>query len=1103
MCFLCLKIPGTSRVMTNSVLVSHDGVDLTNCGNWSMPCRTVRHAVKISKDGDKIYIDYAQARPYKECENVTQAKCSIELTKSVSFHGMNGKALIQCKKSCELFKIWSLTFNKTKIKFFNLVMSASSIVADLGVGARTQLAFDNVLIRNNIYGIRGKYATDCSILVTNSTFEDNSNWGIDLRCSNLSVNINSSIFMLSSVVFTNDGSIPTLTERMEILIQNTVFNYQSTPRYNDMIAIKPYAATLNVTIIDSQIKNQNAMYRYDDKFSALHIYDYRAHVRYVTYLFLSNLVIENNNNWATFSLNLVHFNYTEVNVTIRDSIFRNNSAALRIWVRALRCHKCKYSAARVPTTLIENSTFVDNIYTQYKPNGAAAIYFQIGRSRVLSCRFVDNSVGENPYTGVVTISEKARVTFFNSHFENRQEKVKSTQLFALGNQPLYFLGNNTFNLVALSGDQSVFTRIPTGTNAGLTIKKNFRISCPQGYQMNFHRQCKVIKTGILCYYINVRCEQCPTKTYTLKRGKVIFNKSNHIQCQQCPRGGDCERGLVKAKPNFWGYPTKASVVFLQCPPGYCCETQDCPSSDSCRGNRIGTLCGQCPEGMSESLFSAQCISNEDCTLNYSFIFCTVALLLLYLIFFLYHKEIVHFLLTSLFHKHLPFSSSSGIITIFFYYYQVCNLLSSAVDSPQEGHYIHYLQNVITRLMNVVLVNLPSLHCPLKNLRAVPKAAVLHSVGFCLLGLLCIVYLVSKLFIIFTKIKSHTCNPWSRTDLQCLTTTMSNRARIKSTFSQRVASAFTYISLLMYASSARLCLALLQCVPFGDSHVLFLDGNIRCYQTFQYILLLYIISSVLPFCLVPVLGSYLLKSDRISVKQFCAACIFPLPFCCFWMYLLLKDPCLDNQTSHNANHIAGNHEEGNAQTQSLCSEDITFPRSVNDQTTSERSKSAILNVLLGPFRPHKSLFCFPSSNIPWEGFLIFRRLVLIITLTFVYDIQLRMLLALTLCVGILFFHMFVNPFRKNRDNLLESFSLSMHVILCGLYLLKSVYYGQDVSSMVISLPVLNVIENILIISPLSIVMIIFVFSLVIKLAFGLKHCASVSLRYLKRLIRFPM
>ncbi len=113
------------------------------------------------------------------------------------------------------------------------------------------------------------------------------------------------------------------------------------------------------------------------------------------------------------------------------------------------------------TTFIRNNTFIDNVYQQFKPNGAAAIYFEIGKSRVSSCRFLDNRAGENPYTGVVTISDMARVSFLNSYFENRQTTVRSNQLFVSGKQPLYFVGKNTFNLVALKEGQSVFTRIPT------------------------------------------------------------------------------------------------------------------------------------------------------------------------------------------------------------------------------------------------------------------------------------------------------------------------------------------------------------------------------------------------------------------------------------------------------------------------------------------------------------------------------------------------------------------------------------------------------------------------------------------------------------------
>jgi hypothetical protein len=247
------------------------------------------------------------------------------------------------------------------------------------------------------------------------------------------------------------------------------------------------------------------------------------------------------------------------------------------------------------------------------------------------------------------------------------------------------------------------------------------------------------------------------------------------------------------------------------------------------------------------------------------------------------------------------------------------------------------------------------------------------------------------------------------------------------------------------------------------------------------------------------------SGRISVKQFCAACIFPLPFCCFWLYLLIKDCRCGNQGSYNTieeNDNAVRSEQGNDETQSLGSEQNTFT-SISTEATSARSESAILSVLLGPFRPQQAFMCFPSSHIPWEGFLIFRRLVLIIVLTFVYDIQLRLFAALILCVAILIFHMFVYPFQRKSDNILESFSLGTHVVLCGSTLIKALYYGEDYSSFSKSLLVLNVIENILIVAPLSIIMIVVMFSLAIKLVFGFKFLVSVLIRKIRRRLRFTM
>ncbi|CAB3993679.1 Hypothetical predicted protein [Paramuricea clavata] len=1102
--------------MTNSLFVSHHGDDLNNCGNWTMPCRTVRHAVKMSNDGDQIYIDYAQGRPYMECENLTQSTCSIELTKSVSFHGINGKAKIQCRKCYKIFNITSSSFKITRIKFLNLAISNSNTVAELDVGAKAELVFQNMLIRDNSYAIYSKNSIDCSIKIFNSSFEHNFNptWGIYLRCVNLTVHINSSSFRITPLLFTNIANKPTRWKKTEILIQNTIFNGKKIKKCASMLTIMPFAAIFNVTISDSEFKNHfaNCSSGQEDRLSTLQIYEDRENVRDITLIYFSNLIFENNyNNWATLLLSAGYLEYTEVNVLIRDSIFRNNSIALRVYSRYLGGSN---SPAKWPTIILENNTFVENFYDKVKITGAAAITFKSVKSRVSSCRFLDNRSGQNPYIGVITIAERATVTFLNSYFENRQTAGQANQLFASGNKPVYFRGKNTFNLVALKKSQTVFIRVPPNSNTKVIMKKKFKIICPQGYKVNSQRECVNIKNAYMCLYITVQCEQCPTKTYTLERGKFIFNKSNDIQCQQCPRGGDCGSGLVTAKPNFWGFRTNMKIVFVQCPPGYCCDTEDCVTYDGCHGNRSGTLCGQCPEGMSESLFSTQCISNTECSFNYFFIIGTIAMLVLYLVFFLYHKEIVSIFRTSLFSKGLSFSinnrneqrnnvstggntsSPSGMIKIFFYYYQVCNLLRSSVGSFKKGQFIHNFENVISRVMNMVLVNLPSFKCPLKDLHAVPKAVILHSVGYCLLALLCLLYLISKLIPILRRLHH---DGDARTALQDVTSTRSdNRSSAsKSLFSQRVASAFTYISLLMYASSAKLCLSLLHCVQVGDNQVLFLDGNVKCYQTFQYFLLAYLISSILPFCLVPVFGSYHLKSGRIGVRQFCAACIFPLPFCCFWMYLLLKDCRSGNQETYNTieeNDNAVRSEQDNDETQSLGSEEITFTYSTeSNENTSTGSESAILSVLLGPFKQHQAFMCFPSSHIPWEGFLVFRRLVLIILLTFVYDIQLRLFLALILCVAILICHTIAYPFQRKRYNVLESFSLGTHVVLCGSTLIKAIHYGEDYSSFSKSLPVLNVIENILIVAPLSIIMIVVIFSLAIKLVFGLKLCVSVLIR----------
>lgn len=300
------------------------------------------------------------------------------------------------------------------------------------------------------------------------------------------------------------------------------------------------------------------------------------------------------------------------------------------------------------------------------------------------------------------------MTFSNSYFENHRTKVASNQLFVLGSLTVTLNNYNTFNLVALKESQSVFIRIPHATSGGVIFKKNFRILCPQGYKISPQSFCKDVKSGIKCYYVNIQCEQCSTKAYTIERGELIFNTSNTVECHQCPREGNCDIAEVTAKPNFWGHKIKKKVLFFQCPPGYCCRSDDCIAYAGCHGNRSGTLCGQCPEG----LFSTNCIPNTECSLNYLFILGIIVSFAQYLVFFVYETEIVNFFRTRIVSECLSFLANdrnrernnfgnalpSDMIKIFFYYYQVCNLLRSCTGSSAKGPFIQNFENAISRVV---------------------------------------------------------------------------------------------------------------------------------------------------------------------------------------------------------------------------------------------------------------------------------------------------------------------------------------------------------------------------------------------------------------------
>ena len=169
------------------------------------------------------------------------------------------------------------------------------------------------------------------------------------------------------------------------------------------------------------------------------------------------------------------------------------------------------------------------------------------------------------------------------------------------------------------------TSLPSASSVAMVLSnqvyfENFEISCPQGLAV------ANVSSNIEEQF---SCEkQCPIDAYTFEAGSAVINGNKHywdspynikykrseVHCKICSLGAYCT-GPIKALPNYWGYKdTKDdSVTMIRCPDGYCCTGSDqCDGINTCNINRTRNICGKCQKGLSEALFSTECLSADSC-----------------------------------------------------------------------------------------------------------------------------------------------------------------------------------------------------------------------------------------------------------------------------------------------------------------------------------------------------------------------------------------------------------------------------------------------------------------------------------------------------------
>lgn len=499
------------------------------------------------------------------------------------------------------------------------------------------------------------------------------------------------------------------------------------------------------------------------------------------------------------------------------------------------------------------------------------------------------------------------------------------------------------------------------------------------------------------------CTRCQVGFYSLKRLFFITDAAvNTDGCLPCPYGGNCSHGIV-ARPNFWGYrvPTRPlTVVFNICPLEYCgpkIASEVMSSYNTCCGYRSGILCGRCREGYTEAMFSTECRERDTCS-DYLFWIFSVAYVVCLSFLLLKRPPLFEFLWrnivwfrrrdSSAFTRYTTLSdlhSGNGkahfdhaVVKTIFYFYQIVELLLITTSSEDLMNRVKFIRPLVSVFNFKIQSWNDKLGCPFPGLTAVTKQLFTSLKVFATITCISITYLIHKALSCFGYIRRPRLTLYLAAGVETL--------------------------LLGYERLTEVSLSLLKCVPVHSESRLFLDGNIHCWQWWQYVLISYIVVFVVPFIFVLYWGSRKLSQQSISTKELALACIVPLPLLCYWAirYYFKKTQLTPARWQDN-------------------NEDIKM-------------------VLQAPFRqPVEN----DEGTLYWESVLIGRRLVLLVLHSFIADPMLRLLCLDFACMAIFVHHLCKKPYRDTIANACESISLVALIIIATFSLAEASLVSEGI------------------------------------------------------------
>ncbi|XP_032231795.2 uncharacterized protein LOC116614673 isoform X2 [Nematostella vectensis] len=634
----------------------------------------------------------------------------------------------------------------------------------------------------------------------------------------------------------------------------------------------------------------------------------------------------------------------ESNITLSSSTFKNNSSPLSpggaVYIQVYGDELVDPGCLEKDSQVIDYrrwkyATVVKVIDSDFHDNVAlvgGALYLYGGVILIKHCNISNNFASDR--SGHVEVEgDSTSVTILDSNFrQTKHYKIHGSHFFMIvtfistqSAGPLLF-ANSTLdmNLVTQTGGEAqTALRV---SNGGLVKFKDSNIYCPYGSKLNVlnytnnvtQQNCTIWVTGF-----RFDCSACPAGQYSLQRGYTNGNGPyGDFQCwEKCPDGASCS-GFIKATEGYWGYKVNDSfspeLVFTLCPVGYCAAPPlDSAVYNACFRHRSSTLCGTCIDGYTETLLSPDCRPKGECKDTW---FWGVAILFILLagLYLIKKPPVFKFLWKQVFwfkttnsreqscvtrnvadetrysndvthgvtqencrHRCVTddngycVTDDNGYLKILFYFYQVGSLLmvNSASCPFGSNQLFRFLLGLFNLQLHLGGSN--GLLCPFPGINAVTKELLMATQVIGVLVAVPLWYIAHRAWCTATKRPPPPTGPYLGAALETM--------------------------LLGYASLATTSLKLLQCVPLSSGRRLFIQGEIQCYQWWQYLLLGFVCVHVVPFVLFLAFCGRWLQKGTVSAPGLVTGCMIPLPYLCYRLVRYIFEK--------NHPHAGGNTPEG--------------------------------------------------------------------------------------------------------------------------------------------------------------------------------------------------